>query len=283
MIGTPEPREQTRARYPDDEGYVERDGVRVFYEVYGDAPTTLLLFPTSPISHSRLWKAQIPYLSRHVRVITFDPRGNGRSDRPDSAEAYSSWEFVEDGRAVLEATRTEVERPLLAAGLSRLPRVLLLRAASGAPLDQAHRGLCPVGPGRQRRGAGLLGRGGAAAVCEPGGGPRAVPPRSLPGAGRPRRARRLPATRARRRRGRADRWDAGRARGRGASPAGAPSREAQPAPARVRGLGRAAAAEGEDVDAGAEPPSSHRPCHLRAISSTTPPVRHGLPRTLTVL
>ena len=28
-------REQTRARYPDDSGYVERDGVRVFYEVYG--------------------------------------------------------------------------------------------------------------------------------------------------------------------------------------------------------------------------------------------------------
>ena len=39
-------REQSRARYPDEEGFVERDGVRVFYEVYGDAPTTFLLFPT---------------------------------------------------------------------------------------------------------------------------------------------------------------------------------------------------------------------------------------------
>ena len=28
-------REQTRARYPDEDGYVERDGVRLFYEVYG--------------------------------------------------------------------------------------------------------------------------------------------------------------------------------------------------------------------------------------------------------
>jgi pimeloyl-ACP methyl ester carboxylesterase len=99
-------REQTRARYPDEEGYVERDGVRVFYEVYGDAPTTLMLFPTSPISHSRLWKAQIPYLSRHFRVLTFDPRGNGRSDAPGTGDAYSYWEFVADGRAVLEETGT---------------------------------------------------------------------------------------------------------------------------------------------------------------------------------
>ncbi len=97
-------RDHTRARYPDAEGYVERDGVRVFYEVYGDAPTTFLLFPPSPISHSRLWKAQIPYLSRHFRVVVFDPRGNGRSDRPTEAAAYSWWEFVADGRAVLEAS-----------------------------------------------------------------------------------------------------------------------------------------------------------------------------------
>ena len=98
------PNEQTRAQYPDEEGYVERDGVRVFYEVYGNAPTTFMLFPPSPISHSRVWKAQVPYLSRHFRVVVFDPRGNGRSDRPRDAAAYSWWEYVADGRAVLEAS-----------------------------------------------------------------------------------------------------------------------------------------------------------------------------------
>jgi pimeloyl-ACP methyl ester carboxylesterase/predicted glycosyltransferase len=101
------PREQTRARYPDDEGHVERDGVRVFYEVYGSGEPTVLLLPTWSIIHSRHWKAQIPYLSRHARVVTFDGRGNGRSDRPDTKEAYSEREFAADAIAVMDATGTD--------------------------------------------------------------------------------------------------------------------------------------------------------------------------------
>jgi predicted glycosyltransferase len=75
------PPEQTRARYPDEEGYAERDGVRVWWEGYGAGEPTILLAPTWEIVHSRFWKCQIPYLARHARVVTFDPRGNGRSDR----------------------------------------------------------------------------------------------------------------------------------------------------------------------------------------------------------
>ena len=80
-------REQSRARYPDVEGYVERDDVRIFYEVYGDGDPTILLLPTWSIIHSRHWKAQIPYLARHFRVVTFDGRGNGKSDRPEGVAA----------------------------------------------------------------------------------------------------------------------------------------------------------------------------------------------------
>ena len=76
--------EQTRARYPDESGYVERDGVNLYWEVYGAGEPTVLLMPTWSIIHSRHWKMQIPYLARHCRVLTFDGRGNGRSDRPTS-------------------------------------------------------------------------------------------------------------------------------------------------------------------------------------------------------
>ena len=100
-------REQTRARYPDEDGYIERDGVRLFYEVYGTGEPTVLLLPTWSIIHSRHWKAQIPYLARHARVITFDGRGNGRSDRPRGVEAYDEREFAADALAVMDATGTE--------------------------------------------------------------------------------------------------------------------------------------------------------------------------------
>jgi pimeloyl-ACP methyl ester carboxylesterase len=100
-------REQTRARYPDEEGYVERDGIRVFWERYGEGEPTFLLPPTWEIVHSRFWKCQIPYLSRLGRVVTFDPRGNGRSDRPRDYEAYRRREFARDAVAVLDATGVE--------------------------------------------------------------------------------------------------------------------------------------------------------------------------------
>jgi pimeloyl-ACP methyl ester carboxylesterase/predicted glycosyltransferase len=95
-----------RACQPRSDGYVERDGVKVFYEVFGAGEPTVLLLPTWSIVHSRLWKMQIPYLARHCRVLTFDPRGNGRSDRPTEPEAYAEREFAADALAVMDATQT---------------------------------------------------------------------------------------------------------------------------------------------------------------------------------
>jgi pimeloyl-ACP methyl ester carboxylesterase len=100
-------REQTRAREPDEVGIVERDGVRISWERYGDGSPTILLLPTWSIIHSRHWKAQIPYLARLFRVVTFDGRGNGRSDRPLDPQSYTGETFLEDAIAVLDATGTD--------------------------------------------------------------------------------------------------------------------------------------------------------------------------------
>jgi pimeloyl-ACP methyl ester carboxylesterase/predicted glycosyltransferase len=95
-----------RACQPSRDGYVERNGVKTHYEVFGDGEPTVLLLPTWSIIHSRHWKMQIPYLARHCRVLTFDGRGNGRSDRPTEPEAYAESEFAADALAVMDATQT---------------------------------------------------------------------------------------------------------------------------------------------------------------------------------
>ena len=92
-----------RAREPDRVGYVERDGVRVGYELFGSAGPAIIFLPSWQILHSRQWKLQAPYLARYMRVITYDARGNGRSDRPAQAERYAHREIVADAVAVLDA------------------------------------------------------------------------------------------------------------------------------------------------------------------------------------
>jgi len=133
--------EQSRARYPDQEGYVERDGVHVFYEVYGEGEPTVLLLPTWSIIHSRHWKMQIPYLARHCRVLTFDGRGNGRSDRP--ASGYEEREFAADALAVMDATDTE--RATLVSLSLGAQRALILAAEQPERIDGAVF-ICPSVP-----------------------------------------------------------------------------------------------------------------------------------------
>jgi pimeloyl-ACP methyl ester carboxylesterase/predicted glycosyltransferase len=95
-----------RACQPTEDGFVERDGVKLHYEVFGAGEPTVLLLPTWSIIHSRHWKLQVPDLARRHRVVTFDGRGNGRSNRPVGAEAYRTSEFAADALAVMDATGT---------------------------------------------------------------------------------------------------------------------------------------------------------------------------------
>ncbi len=116
----------SRAVAPVQAGRVELRGVGVAYETFGAGEETLLLLPPWSITHSRFWKAQVPYLARHFRVVTFDPVGNGRSDRPARAEDYAVSLDVERALAVLEATH--VERSVMVAHCAAAPLALLLAA-----------------------------------------------------------------------------------------------------------------------------------------------------------
>ena len=88
------------------EGFVERDGVKLYYEVYGDGPQTMVFVPPWSIVHSRVYKAQLPYFSERFRCIAYDGRGNGKSDRPDDVAAYSLDNYVADLLSVMDATGT---------------------------------------------------------------------------------------------------------------------------------------------------------------------------------
>src|SRR5579872_393359 len=95
-----------RARTPDHAGFAVRDGVRIHYEIFGNGPQTIVFLPPWSIVHSHCWKAQVPHFARYARVITFDGRGNGLSDK-DPGLDYSDEAFAADALAVLDATSTE--------------------------------------------------------------------------------------------------------------------------------------------------------------------------------
>jgi pimeloyl-ACP methyl ester carboxylesterase len=129
-----------RARLADSEGFVEQDGVKIHYEVYGAGDVTILLMPTWTLIHKRFWKGQLPYLSRHYRVVTYDGPGNGRSDRPLEPAAYRHQAQVGYALRVLDATGTD--RAVLV-GLSMAANWALDLAA-----NHAHRvhGTVVIGP-----------------------------------------------------------------------------------------------------------------------------------------
>ncbi|MEX1022153.1 MAG: alpha/beta fold hydrolase [Dehalococcoidia bacterium] len=81
--------------------FVDRDGVRIHYEVAGDGPAVLLTHGFA--SAAQAWEGQAAALSDTYRVITWDLRGHGESGSPEDATAYSVEATVADMAAVLDA------------------------------------------------------------------------------------------------------------------------------------------------------------------------------------
>ena len=95
--------ESSRARYPDATGVAERAGGRVAWEAYGSGDPAIVFVPPWQIVHSRVWKAQIPDFARRHRVVAWDARGNGHSDRPTDPLAHTTRARASDLGAVIDA------------------------------------------------------------------------------------------------------------------------------------------------------------------------------------
>ncbi len=79
---------------------IDRDGVKIHYEVHGSGPTLLLTHGYS--STSAMWTGQIEALSKHHKLVLWDMRGHGQSDYPDDPAAYSEALTVADIAALLD-------------------------------------------------------------------------------------------------------------------------------------------------------------------------------------
>ena len=86
---------------------LDRDGVRIHYEVHGKGPVVLLSHGYS--ATSQMWRGQIAALSKDHTLVTWDMRGHGRSDYPEDQDLYSEAHTVEDMAAILDAHGIHVE------------------------------------------------------------------------------------------------------------------------------------------------------------------------------
>ncbi len=80
---------------------LDRDGVKVHYEIHGEGPVILLSHGYS--ATSEMWRGQIEPLSRLYKLILWDMRGHGQTDYPEDPSEYSEDKTVADMTALLDA------------------------------------------------------------------------------------------------------------------------------------------------------------------------------------
>jgi pimeloyl-ACP methyl ester carboxylesterase len=87
-----------------DQGYVDHDGARIWYAIYGAGSPVLLLH--GGLGHSGNWGYQVPALIRSgYRTVLIDSRGHGRSTR--DARPFTYELMASDVSAVMDALHLE--------------------------------------------------------------------------------------------------------------------------------------------------------------------------------
>lgn len=82
-------------------GWLDRDGVRIRYDVTGSGPAVLLTHGFGASAH--MFAATAAVIARDHTVITWDMRGHGGSDYPQDPTQYSAAKAVGDMVALLDA------------------------------------------------------------------------------------------------------------------------------------------------------------------------------------
>lgn len=109
--------------YSISEGYVEANGVWIYYKAFGRGAPLVILHGGPGASHDYLLPHLAP-LARKNRLVFIDERGSGRSTGVEDAKQYTIENMVEDVEAVRIALR--------------LGRVNLLGHSYGGALAQAY-------------------------------------------------------------------------------------------------------------------------------------------------
>ncbi len=78
--------------------HIERDGVKVYYESYGQGTPIVFLHPFS--TNGYIWAYQLFAFAQNHRCIVVDQRGHGRSDKPE--KGYAIGELAADVAAILD-------------------------------------------------------------------------------------------------------------------------------------------------------------------------------------
>ncbi len=81
--------------------YVDRAGVKIYYEEAGSGPAIVLGHAYS--SSGRMWDGFVAAFKDSYRVITYDLRGHDRSDSPEGQSQYTEAATVEDIDAIMRA------------------------------------------------------------------------------------------------------------------------------------------------------------------------------------
>ena len=90
---------QTDHVYPVQDGFVDANGVMIYYTMMGRGEPLLILHGGPGASHDYFLPYLLP-LARHHKVIFIDERGSGKSQKLEDRAAYTVENMVEDVEAV---------------------------------------------------------------------------------------------------------------------------------------------------------------------------------------